>query len=115
MISLAGKTALVTGGNRGIGRATALLLARSGADVAITYRSRSSDAAAVVTEIQAGGRKAFAVGGDLADEATAEQVVAQCSAELGSLVISFDGSRRMAGRFCMAAATMWPVAFHLAP
>ena len=85
MISLAGKTALVTGGNRGIGRATALLLARSGADVAITYRSRSSDAAAVVTEIQAGGRKAFAVGGDLADEATAEQVVAQCSAELGSL------------------------------
>ena len=56
----------MTGGNRGIGRAVALLFARAGADVAITYRNRAAEADAVVREIQALGRRAIAVGGDLA-------------------------------------------------
>lgn len=85
MISLAGKAALVTGGNRGIGRAVALMLARAGADVGITYRSRQADADAVVREIRALGRKGFAAGGDLAEETTAERVATQCLAELGRL------------------------------
>ena len=85
MISLAGKAALVTGGNRGIGRAVALMLARSGADVGITYRSRQTEADAVVREIRALGRKAFAAGGDLAEEAVAEQAATQCIAELGRM------------------------------
>lgn len=85
MISLEGKVALVTGGNRGIGRATVLMLARSGADVGITYRSRKTEADDVVSEVRALGRTAFAIGGDLADEATADEVVARCHAELGRL------------------------------
>jgi 3-oxoacyl-[acyl-carrier protein] reductase len=72
MISLEGRTALVTGGSRGIGRATALLLARAGADVAVTYRSRATDAEAVAAEIRRLGRRTLIVGGDLADPAAAD-------------------------------------------
>ena len=85
MISLVGKAALVTGGNRGIGKAAALMLARAGADVGITYRSRQGEADAVAAEIRAMGRKTFIGGGDLADEATAERITGQCHAELGGL------------------------------
>jgi 3-oxoacyl-[acyl-carrier protein] reductase len=67
MISLAGRTALVTGGSRGIGRATALLLARAGADVALTYHSRATDAEAVACEIRGLGRRALTADGDLSD------------------------------------------------
>ncbi|MFN3400108.1 MAG: SDR family NAD(P)-dependent oxidoreductase, partial [Ferrovibrio sp.] len=52
------KITLITGGSRGLGRNTALSIARRGGDVVITYQSRSADAEAVVAEIQAMGRKA---------------------------------------------------------
>ncbi|HEX9895709.1 MAG TPA: SDR family NAD(P)-dependent oxidoreductase [Gemmatimonadales bacterium] len=87
MISLEGKTALVTGGSRGIGRATALLLARAGADVGITYHSRAGDAAAVVKEIRGSGRRAFHAGGDHADPAVVEQIFRGCAAAFGGLDI----------------------------
>jgi len=54
------KITLVTGGSRGLGRNTALSIARRGGDVIITYQSRSAEAEAVVAEIQAMGRKAAA-------------------------------------------------------
>jgi 3-oxoacyl-[acyl-carrier protein] reductase len=75
----------VTGGNRGIGRAVALMLARAGADVGLTYRTRQSDADAVADEIRSLGRRAFVGGGDLADEAVADRVVDACHGGLGRL------------------------------
>jgi 3-oxoacyl-[acyl-carrier protein] reductase len=85
MIDLAGRSAVVTGGSRGIGRATALLLARAGADVGITYHTRRSEAETVAAEIRALGRRGFATGGDLADPATARRLAEDVIRELGSL------------------------------
>ena len=65
MMSLRGKRALVTGGSRGIGAATALLLAECGADVGIGYRSREADAAAVVRQMAACGVRSFAHAADI--------------------------------------------------
>ena len=67
MTELAGRVALVTGGSRGIGAATARRLARAGADVAITYVSRPAQAAAVVEELRALGRRALAIEADSGD------------------------------------------------
>ena len=69
MIALTGQRVLITGGSRGIGRATALLFARAGADVGITYHTRLGEAEAVAREIRALGRRAFVAGGDLGDPA----------------------------------------------
>jgi 3-oxoacyl-[acyl-carrier protein] reductase len=85
MITLSGRTALVTGGNRGIGRAVALLFARAGADVALTYRSRSEDAEAVVREIRRLGQRASASGGDLADPEVVERIFGEVDREFGRL------------------------------
>lgn len=64
------KITLVTGASRGLGRATALAVARRGGDVVLTFRSRADDAKAVVQEIQAMGRKAVALPLDTGDVAT---------------------------------------------
>jgi 3-oxoacyl-[acyl-carrier protein] reductase len=68
VLDLTGRRAVVTGGSRGVGRATALLLARAGARVGIGYRSRAADALAVVEEMRALGSEGWALGGDLARE-----------------------------------------------
>ena len=85
MISLAGRTALVTGGSRGIGRATALLLARAGADVGVTYHARASEAEAVAAEIRSLGRRALTVGGDLADPAVIDRMTDAVGRTFGRL------------------------------
>ena len=87
MIDLTGQAALVTGGSRGIGRATALLLARSGADIALTYHTRAGDAEATVDQVQALGRRAYAWGGDLADPAVVERIMSEVERKLGRLDI----------------------------
>lgn len=70
LIDLTGRTAVITGGSRGVGRATALLLGRAGCAVAIGYRSRRQEAQVVVQDLQALGVGAVAVQGDLADPAS---------------------------------------------
>ena len=75
MIDLSGKSAVVTGGSRGIGRAIVLRLAGQGADVAFSYRGNEAAARAVVGEVEALGRKALAVQGDAAQQDSAERLV----------------------------------------
>jgi 3-oxoacyl-[acyl-carrier protein] reductase len=87
MIELSGQTALITGGSRGIGRATALLLARAGADVALTYHTRAAEAGTAVSEIEAAGRRGYAFGGDLSDPEAVERILTEVKRELGGLDI----------------------------
>ena len=89
MISLAGKRAFVTGGGRGIGRATALLLAQAGASVAVGYRERKGDAEETVRVVRGGqGRPgAVAVQADLGDRVAAERAVSEVVRALGGLDI----------------------------
>ncbi|MEV7915688.1 SDR family NAD(P)-dependent oxidoreductase [Streptomyces griseus] len=87
MPQLAGKVALVTGGSRGIGAATALRLAEEGADVALTYVSAADKAQEVVKSIEALGRKCLAIQADSADPAAVVRSVEQTAAELGRLDI----------------------------
>ena len=64
------RVALVTGGSRGLGRSTALALARGGADVIVTYRTQKRTALEVVHEIEAQDRKAAALPLDVGDVST---------------------------------------------
>ena len=75
MIDLTGKTALVTGGSRGIGRAIVLRLARQGADVAFSFRGNQPAADATVAEVEALGRRCLAIQMDARDAEAAEALV----------------------------------------
>ncbi|MAV37236.1 MAG: beta-ketoacyl-ACP reductase [Planctomycetaceae bacterium] len=77
--------AVVTGGSRGIGRATALQLAREGADVAISYGSRLEPAEAVVAEIEALGRRAIHVRCDVSQQNQIDELVGRTRDELGPI------------------------------
>jgi len=79
------RVAVVTGGSRGIGAATAMLLAARGYAVAVNYTANASAAGAVVQEIHAGGGAAIAVQADVADEAQVLAMFARVDAELGAL------------------------------
>ena len=84
-IDLSGKTALVTGGTRGIGRAAVEALAAAGAKVAFTYRSSQAEAEAFRAELEGRGVEALAFQGDVADTAHAQEVVDAVTAQWGSL------------------------------
>jgi 3-oxoacyl-[acyl-carrier protein] reductase len=86
-MSLEGRRAVVTGGSRGIGRAIALELARHGANVLISYRSRPDLAEAVVEELRALGPQAAMCEADVRDAAAVEAMVEQARATLGGLDI----------------------------
>jgi 3-oxoacyl-[acyl-carrier protein] reductase len=86
-IDLAPRTALVTGGSRGIGRATAELVARAGARVAINYARDEASANGVVREIRAAGGEAMALAGDVSQVEEARQLVRDVVAAWGRLDI----------------------------
>lgn len=92
---LAGKRALITGGDSGIGRAVAIAFAREGADVAINYLpEEESDAQTVIALIEAEGRQAVAIPGDVRDESFCETLVEQAASELGGLDILVNNAGR---------------------
>ncbi|HSM33103.1 MAG TPA: 3-oxoacyl-[acyl-carrier-protein] reductase [Anaerolineae bacterium] len=82
MIDLSGKTAVVTGGSRGIGRAIALRLASQGADVCISYRGNTVAAEEAVAAMTAMGRRAFAVQADVSEMDAAKALIEAALARL---------------------------------
>ncbi len=84
---LQGKVALITGADSGIGRAVAALFAREGADVAILYLCEHDDAAMTKKIVEAEGRRAIAIPGDVGDKAFCERAVAEAVEQLGKLDI----------------------------
>ncbi len=85
--SLSGKSAMVTGGSRGIGAATVRRLAADGAAVAFTYAASDRKAAALVAEIEADGREAFAIKADSADPQAVQRAVTETANRFGHLDI----------------------------
>jgi 3-oxoacyl-[acyl-carrier protein] reductase len=81
----ANRVALVTGGSRGIGRATALRLADQGADVALSYVSREQDAQLVLAAIKERGRRGIAIACDVSRSDEVQRLVDQTRSELGPI------------------------------
>jgi NAD(P)-dependent dehydrogenase (short-subunit alcohol dehydrogenase family) len=82
---LAGKVALVTGADSGIGRAVAALFAREGADVAVCYLCEHDDAQKTCEIVESEGRRAIRIAGDVGDKDFCKQAVERTVAELGKL------------------------------
>lgn len=82
---LEGKTALVTGGDSGIGRAVAVLFAREGADVAISYLTEHSDAEETANAVKNEGRRCLLIPGDISRKEVCEETVEKVVAEFGAL------------------------------
>lgn len=96
-MKLSSKVALITGGGTGIGRATALLLASEGVDVAVNYSRSKEDAEKTVAEVEALGRKAIAVQANIAEDASCRAMVDTVFSELGRLdiLVNNAGTTRM--------------------
>jgi 3-oxoacyl-[acyl-carrier protein] reductase len=89
---LRGRTALVTGGGRGIGRGIVLELAREGADVAVNYRRDRDAAERTADEVRGLGRRAVVLQGDVSDRAAVEAMVASAVEFLGGLDVAVANS-----------------------
>src|SRR5688572_5434233 len=87
MTELRGKTALVTGASRGIGRAIAEALAEAGVAVAINYATRADEAEQVAAGIVARGGRALAIGADVSNAAEVDGMVAEIAERLGPVGI----------------------------
>ncbi|MDX1493490.1 MAG: SDR family oxidoreductase [Longimicrobiales bacterium] len=92
LIDLEGKNALVTGGSRGVGRATALLLARAGASVGVAYRSRREEAEEVVEACQELGVDAWSAAGDLSRPEDVDALFARTDEEFDDGLDIFVGN-----------------------
>jgi 3-oxoacyl-[acyl-carrier protein] reductase len=87
MIELSGKSAVITGGGRGIGKAIALRLAEQGADICFSYRGNEDAAQQTVAEIEAKGRRALAVQADVTQPEAAEELIKQALGAFGKIDI----------------------------
>lgn len=96
MSTLSGKSALVTGGSRGIGAAIAKRLAKEGADVAVTYSASPERAQQLVDEIVKSGGKAIAIKADAADQAAVRAGVQQAAKEFGKIDILVNNAGLLA-------------------
>ncbi len=104
-MDLVDRVALVTGADRGIGRAIALALARAGVHVAVSFHSRATEAEAVAQEIRERGRRATAVQADMSDEREVERMVAEGRTAVGEfdLFVSNAG----VGQHVVARPVSW--------
>lgn len=84
---LGGKVAIITGADSGIGRAVAALYAREGADIAISYLCEDDDAAETKRIVEAEGRRAITIRGDIGDRETSERIAAETLKAFGKINI----------------------------
>lgn len=103
---LKGRRALITGADSGIGRAVAIAFAREGADVALNYLpEEEQDAREVVALIEAAGRRAVALPGDITDEAFSRELVTRAAQELGGLDILVNNAGKQVTQPSLADIT----------
>lgn len=103
---LKGRRALITGADSGIGRAVAIAFAREGADVALNYLpAEEQDAREVVALIEAAGRRAVALPGDITDEAFSRELVTRAVQELGGLDILVNNAGKQVTQPSLADIT----------
>lgn len=105
-MDIKGKTAIVTGGGRDIGRACVMELAAQGANVAINYMASSAGAESAVEEVKAAGGKAFAMQGDLTKEADVKALVAATVEAYGEIDTLVHVSGGLIARVPMAEMTL---------
>lgn len=111
-MQLPGNVALVTGGTRGIGAATAVALARGGADVAIVGRHLDDSARQTQRAIEAAGRRCLAIAADVGQGAEARRCVRATAERLGSVdVVVHSAGGPVSGTFLELDAATWLAAF----
>lgn len=102
---LAGRVALITGGDSGIGRAVAVAFAREGADVAIVYLNEHDDARATKEMVEAVGRKCLTFAGDIGRETFCRRVVKSVAKRLGSLHVLVNNAAEQHPQESLAAVS----------
>src|SRR5271166_6366271 len=109
---LKGKTALVTGAARRLGRASALALAEAGADLAITFLHSAREARETVVDLSARGGRAFALRCDVTDEASVRAMMKEAGRELGRIDILVNNAANYADvEFERITARQWDAMF----
>jgi NAD(P)-dependent dehydrogenase (short-subunit alcohol dehydrogenase family) len=111
-MNLVGKVALITGGTKGIGAATAIELARRGADIAIVGRHNDDDARQTKSQVESLGRRCLVVVGDMGNPQDATAVVQQTVDQLGSVdVLVHCAGGAVAGGLLTVDPEAWHTAF----